>query len=35
MPDLLPGSSTELTELEMVWKMPKPFPPDPAAWLGV
>lgn len=35
MPDLLPGSSTELTELEMVWKMPKPFPPDPTAWLGV
>ena len=35
MLDLLSGSSTELTELEMVRKMPKPFPPEPAAWLGV
>jgi glycine/D-amino acid oxidase-like deaminating enzyme len=35
MLDLLSGEKTELTELEMVRKMPKPFPPEPAAWLGV
>ncbi|WP_313358917.1 NAD(P)/FAD-dependent oxidoreductase, partial [Corynebacterium variabile] len=35
MLDLLSGGKTELTELEMVRKMPKPFPPEPAAWLGV
>ncbi|GAA1884518.1 FAD-dependent oxidoreductase [Paeniglutamicibacter psychrophenolicus] len=35
MLDLLEGKSTELTELEMVKKKPLPFPPEPAAWLGV
>jgi len=35
MLDLLSGGKTELTELDMVRKMPKPFPPEPAAWLGV
>jgi hypothetical protein len=35
MLDLLEGQTTELTELEMVKKKPLPFPPEPAAWLGV
>lgn len=35
MLDLLSGTKTELTELEMVKKKPVPFPPEPAAWLGV
>lgn len=35
MLDLLSGKKTELTELEMVKKLPKPFPPEPAAWIGV
>lgn len=35
MLDLLAGERTELTELEMVRKLPKPFPPEPAAWAGV
>ncbi|GAA3324730.1 NAD(P)/FAD-dependent oxidoreductase [Paeniglutamicibacter sulfureus] len=35
MLDLLSGSKTELTELEMARKKPLPFPPEPAAWLGV
>lgn len=35
MLDLLAGKKTELTELEMVKKKPLPFPPEPAAWLGV
>lgn len=35
MLDLLAGTPTELTELEMVKKLPKPFPPEPAAWVGV
>src|SRR5699024_10442358 len=35
MLDLLSGESTELTELEMVRKLPLPFPPEPAAWLGL
>jgi glycine/D-amino acid oxidase-like deaminating enzyme len=35
MLDLLSGESTELTELEMVRKLPLPFPPEPAAWLGI
>ncbi|WP_145942517.1 NAD(P)/FAD-dependent oxidoreductase [Corynebacterium glyciniphilum] len=35
MLDLLGGQPTELTQLDMVRKMPKPFPPEPAAWLGV
>ncbi|WP_166969876.1 NAD(P)/FAD-dependent oxidoreductase [Brevibacterium atlanticum] len=35
MLDLLSGASTELTELEMVRRLPLPFPPEPAAWLGI
>ncbi|HCT15594.1 MAG TPA: FAD-dependent oxidoreductase [Corynebacterium nuruki] len=35
MLDLLSGERTELTELAMVKKLPKPFPPEPVAWLGV
>ncbi|WP_181274438.1 NAD(P)/FAD-dependent oxidoreductase [Brevibacterium oceani] len=35
MLDLLSGESTELTELEMVRRLPLPFPPEPAAWLGI
>lgn len=35
MLDLLEGHKTELTELKMVKKKPLPFPPEPAAWLGV
>lgn len=35
MLDLLSGTKTELTELEMVKKKPLPFPPEPVAWLGV
>ncbi|GAA1407344.1 oxidoreductase [Glutamicibacter uratoxydans] len=35
MLDLLEGKKTELTELKMVKKKPLPFPPEPAAWLGV
>jgi hypothetical protein len=35
MLDLLSGEKTELTELAMVKKLPKPFPPEPLAWLGV
>lgn len=35
MLDLLSGESTDLTRLDMVRKLPKPFPPEPAAWLGV
>ncbi|RAX50233.1 FAD-dependent oxidoreductase [Arthrobacter sp. AQ5-05] len=35
MLDLLSGSKTELTELEMVKKKPLPFPPEPVAWMGV
>lgn len=35
MLDLLSGEDTELTELEMVRKLPLPFPPEPAAWLGI
>ncbi|GAB3042987.1 NAD(P)/FAD-dependent oxidoreductase [Sediminivirga luteola] len=35
MLDLLSGERTELTELELVRKKPIPFPPEPAAWLGV
>lgn len=33
--DLLSGQETERTRLEMVRKKPLPFPPEPAAWLGV
>lgn len=35
MLDLLSGKPTELTGLEMVRRKPIPFPPEPAAWLGV
>lgn len=35
MLDLLSGEKTELTELEMVRKLPLPFPPEPIAWLGI
>jgi glycine/D-amino acid oxidase-like deaminating enzyme len=35
MLDLLAGDPTELTELEMVRRKPIPFPPEPAAWLGI
>ncbi|HCG55762.1 MULTISPECIES: FAD-dependent oxidoreductase [Brevibacterium] len=35
MLDLLSGQDTELTQLEMVRRMPLPFPPEPVAWLGI
>ena len=35
MLDLLSGQQTELTGLQMVRSKPIPFPPEPAAWLGV
>lgn len=35
MLDLLAGEDTEITRLEMVRKKPLPFPPEPAAWIGV
>jgi glycine/D-amino acid oxidase-like deaminating enzyme len=35
MLDHLGGLTTERTELEMVRSMPLPFPPEPAAYLGV
>lgn len=35
MLDLLSGERTELTELEMVRRMPLPFPPEPFAWAGI
>ena len=35
MLDLLSGSATERTELEMVRKRPLPFPPEPAASMGI
>lgn len=35
MLDLLSGTKTELTELEMVRRKPLPFPPEPAAFLGI
>ena len=35
MLDLLAGRSTERTELEMVRTRPLPFPPEPAASLGI
>jgi glycine/D-amino acid oxidase-like deaminating enzyme len=35
MLDLLSGEKTERTELEMVRKRPLPFPPEPAASLGI
>ena len=33
--DLLAGEKTERTELEMVRERPLPFPPEPAAALGI
>ncbi|MBP3037364.1 FAD-dependent oxidoreductase [Arthrobacter sp. zg-ZUI100] len=33
--DLLSGEETERTSLELVRKKPLPFPPEPAAWLGI
>ncbi|MEU9181012.1 FAD-dependent oxidoreductase [Streptomyces sp. NPDC048550] len=35
MLDLLDGSRTERTELEMVKSRPMPFPPEPFAWTGI
>ncbi|MBV9448884.1 MAG: FAD-dependent oxidoreductase [Streptosporangiaceae bacterium] len=35
MLDLLSGSPTELTSLEMVRSKPMPFPPEPLAYVGV
>ncbi|HEY9499441.1 MAG TPA: FAD-dependent oxidoreductase [Terrimesophilobacter sp.] len=35
MLDQLAGLTTERTSLKMVRSMPVPFPPDPAAWVGV
>lgn len=35
MLDLLSGEKTERTELEMVRKRPLPFPPEPAAAMGI
>lgn len=33
--DMLSGEKTELTELDMVKKMPVPFPPEPLAWMSI
>jgi glycine/D-amino acid oxidase-like deaminating enzyme len=35
MLDLLNGTPTERTELEMVRRKPLPFPPEPAAFIGI
>lgn len=35
MLDLLAGERTARTELEMVRTKPVPFPPEPAAWVGI
>ena len=35
MLDLLSGESTELTNLQMVRRLPLPFPPEPLAWAGI
>ncbi len=35
MLDLLSGQQTELTQLQMVRRLPLPFPPEPLAWLGI
>ena len=35
MLDKLDGLTTERTELEMVRRLPLPFPPEPAASLGI
>jgi len=33
--DLLSGKSTQRTRLELVRRLPLPFPPEPVAWIGV
>lgn len=33
--DLLSGETTRRTSLELVRKLPLPFPPEPVAWIGV
>ena len=33
--DLVDGSDTELTRLELVRSQPLPFPPEPLRWLGI
>jgi len=33
--DLVDGSDTELTRLELVRNRPRPFPPEPLRWLGI
>ena len=33
--DLLAGSDTPRTRLEMVRKKPLPFPPEPLRWVGI
>lgn len=35
MLDLLAGTPTERTRLEMVRRRPLPFPPEPFAWIGI
>jgi glycine/D-amino acid oxidase-like deaminating enzyme len=35
MLDLLEGADTERTRLDLVRSKPVPFPPEPAAWLGI
>lgn len=35
MLDLLSGTPTERTRLEMVRRRPLPFPPEPLAWIGI
>ncbi|MEZ0068638.1 glycine/D-amino acid oxidase-like deaminating enzyme [Streptacidiphilus sp. MAP12-20] len=35
MLDLLAGTPTERTELEMVKSKPLPFPPEPVKWIGI
>jgi len=35
MLDLLAGEDTERTRLEMVRTRPRPFPPEPLAWIGI
>ena len=35
MLDLLAGEETERTRLAMVRSVPIPFPPEPAAWIGI
>ena len=35
MLDLLAGEETERTRLKMVRTRPRPFPPEPFAWIGI